>query len=134
MFTAVTGGICLYVPLVSLHLPLYLCFDSCGGDLGEFGQTYHICFSAFVAVFVLIITFPASPVFHSRFPSSLPPPVSLSDLADNLAMDDFTFQEQLLTPGLATAGAGGVSSSTSLLWGSNLVLPVMLAQLLLCRH
>uniref|UniRef100_A0A3B4YL97 Glypican-3 n=1 Tax=Seriola lalandi dorsalis TaxID=1841481 RepID=A0A3B4YL97_SERLL len=31
-------------------------------------------------------------------------------LADNLAMDDFTFQEQLLTPRLATAGIGGVSS------------------------
>ncbi|XP_077465725.1 glypican-3-like [Stigmatopora argus] len=33
-----------------------------------------------------------------------------ADLADNLAMDDFTFQEQLLTPRLATAGAGDVLS------------------------
>ncbi|XP_061582375.1 glypican-3 [Cololabis saira] len=34
----------------------------------------------------------------------------IADLSDNLAMDDFTFQEQLLTPRLATAGVGGVSS------------------------
>uniref|UniRef100_A0A3Q1K5S9 Glypican-3 n=1 Tax=Anabas testudineus TaxID=64144 RepID=A0A3Q1K5S9_ANATE len=33
-----------------------------------------------------------------------------ADLADNLAMDDFTFQEQLLTPRLSTGGVGGVSS------------------------
>ncbi|XP_030252749.1 glypican-3 isoform X1 [Sparus aurata] len=59
-----------------------------------------------------------------------------SDLADNLAMDDFTFQEQLLTPRLATAGVGGVSSPAAPLWSSSLVptLPTMLALLLLCRH
>ncbi|KAM6953604.1 glypican-3 [Aplochiton taeniatus] len=34
-----------------------------------------------------------------------------ADLADNLAMDDFTFHEQLLTPRLATDGARGPSSS-----------------------
>uniref|UniRef100_A0A671X0W9 Glypican-3 n=1 Tax=Sparus aurata TaxID=8175 RepID=A0A671X0W9_SPAAU len=51
-----------------------------------------------------------------------------SDLADNLAMDDFTFQEQLLTPRLATAGVGGVSSPAAPLWSSSLVptLPTML--------
>ncbi|KAM8732468.1 glypican-3 [Acanthopagrus schlegelii] len=59
-----------------------------------------------------------------------------SDLADNLAMDDFTFQEQLLTPRLAPAGVGGVSSPAAPLWSSSLVpaLPTMLALLLLCRH
>ncbi|KAM3867036.1 glypican-3 [Diretmus argenteus] len=65
-----------------------------------------------------------------------------ADLADNLAMDDFTFQEQLLTPRLATAGVGGVSSSASPLWRSNLVpalrltLPPLplLPLLLLCHH
>ncbi|XP_029297860.1 glypican-3 isoform X1 [Cottoperca gobio] len=58
-----------------------------------------------------------------------------ADLADNLAMDDFTFQEQLLTPRLATAGVGGVSSPAAPLWRSSLVptFPVTLA-LLLFRH
>nr|XP_020451206.1 glypican-3-like [Monopterus albus] len=53
-----------------------------------------------------------------------------SDLADNL--DDFTFQEQLLTPRLATAGVGGVSSAAAPLWKSYLVL--MLPVTLLCQH
>uniref|UniRef100_A0A667ZEF1 Glypican-3 n=1 Tax=Myripristis murdjan TaxID=586833 RepID=A0A667ZEF1_9TELE len=44
-----------------------------------------------------------------------------ADLADNLAMDDFTFQEQLLTPRLATAGVGGVSSPAPPLCGCYLV-------------
>ncbi|XP_039976153.1 glypican-3 [Xiphias gladius] len=59
-----------------------------------------------------------------------------ADLADNLAMDDFTFQEQLLTPRLATTGVGGVSSPAAPLWRSYLVptLPVTLALLLLCQH
>lgn len=59
-----------------------------------------------------------------------------ADLADNLAMDDFTFQEQLLTPRLATAGVGGVSSPAAPLWRSYLVptLPVTLAFILLCHH
>ncbi|XP_042275832.1 glypican-3 isoform X1 [Thunnus albacares] len=59
-----------------------------------------------------------------------------ADLADNLAMDDFTFQEQLLTPRLATAGVGGVSSPAVPLLRSYLVptLPVTLALLLLCHH
>ncbi|XP_053734719.1 glypican-3 isoform X3 [Synchiropus splendidus] len=47
-----------------------------------------------------------------------------ADLADNLAMDDFTFQEQLLTPQLATAGAGGVPSPAEPLWKSYLGLSV----------
>ncbi|KAM9794972.1 glypican-3 [Neosynchiropus ocellatus] len=47
-----------------------------------------------------------------------------ADLADNLAMDDFTFQEQLLTPKLATGGAGGVPSPAEPLWNSYLVLSV----------
>ncbi|KAM4555301.1 glypican-3 isoform 2-T2 [Odontesthes bonariensis] len=59
-----------------------------------------------------------------------------ADLSDNLAMDDFTFQEQLLTPRLATAGAGGVSSPAAPLWRSYLVpvLPIALTLLLLCHH
>ncbi|XP_053285009.1 glypican-3 [Pleuronectes platessa] len=59
-----------------------------------------------------------------------------ADLADNLAMEDFTFQEQLLTPRLATAGVGGVSSPTAPLRRSYLVLTlhVTLALLLLCLH
>ncbi|XP_029368808.1 glypican-3 [Echeneis naucrates] len=59
-----------------------------------------------------------------------------ADLADNLAMDDFTFQEQLLTPRLATAGVGGVSSPAPPLWRSHLVLtlPVTLALLLPGYH
>lgn len=73
---------------------------------------------------------------------SLTPPVTyfslslLSDLADNLVMDDFTFQEQLLTPRLATAGIGGTSSPAAQLWRSFLVptLPVMVSILLFCRH
>ncbi|XP_006781890.1 glypican-3 [Neolamprologus brichardi] len=44
-----------------------------------------------------------------------------ADLSDNLAMDDFTFQEQLLTPRLATAGMGGVSSLAAPVWRSYLV-------------
>lgn len=81
-----------------------------------------------------------SHIFHSLPPltisylsvSSLSLSVPLSDLADNLAMDDSTFQEQLLTPRLATAGVGGVSSPAAPLWSS--YLPVMLALLLLCHH
>ncbi|XP_041846992.1 glypican-3 [Melanotaenia boesemani] len=59
-----------------------------------------------------------------------------ADLSDNLAMDDFTFQEQLLTPRLATAGVGGVPSPAAPLWRSYLlpVLPVMIILLLLCHH
>ncbi|XP_072252298.1 glypican-3 [Leuresthes tenuis] len=59
-----------------------------------------------------------------------------ADLSDNLAMDDFTFQEQLLTPRLATAGAGGVSSPAAPLWRSYLVpvLPITFTLLLLCHH
>ncbi|XP_056899278.1 glypican-3 [Takifugu flavidus] len=59
-----------------------------------------------------------------------------ADLADNLVMDDFTFQEQLLTPHLATAGIGGASSPATQLWRSYLVptLPVMVSILLFCRH
>ncbi|XP_071395577.1 glypican-3 [Centroberyx affinis] len=59
-----------------------------------------------------------------------------ADLADNLAMDDFTFQEQLLTPRLATAGVGGVSSSAAPLWSGYLVpaLPLTLPLLLLGHH
>ncbi|XP_034037564.1 glypican-3 [Thalassophryne amazonica] len=59
-----------------------------------------------------------------------------ADLADNLAMEDFTFQEQLLTPRLATAGVGGASSPAALLRGSCSVptLFVMHAVLLLCHH
>uniref|UniRef100_A0A1A7YX10 Glypican-3 n=1 Tax=Iconisemion striatum TaxID=60296 RepID=A0A1A7YX10_9TELE len=53
-----------------------------------------------------------------------------SDLSDNLAMEDFTFQEQLLTPRLATAGAGGVSSPAAPLWMSYLV-PLLLTTLAL---
>lgn len=72
----------------------------------------------------------------------LAPPVTyfslslLSDLADNLVMDDFTFQEQLLTPRLATAGIGGASSPATQLWRSYLVptLPVIVSILLFCRH
>ncbi|KAM4621426.1 glypican-3 [Polymixia lowei] len=59
-----------------------------------------------------------------------------ADLADNLAMDDFTFHEQLLTPRLATAGIGGVSSSGAPLWRGYLVpaLPLTLPLLLRCHH
>ncbi|KAM9377228.1 glypican-3 [Pholidichthys leucotaenia] len=60
-----------------------------------------------------------------------------ADLSDNLAMDDFTFQEQLLTPRLATGGVGGASSPGAPLWNSGLVvptLPVMFTLLLLCPH
>lgn len=78
-----------------------------------------------------------SHIFHSLPPLTISHlPVSLSDLADNLAMDDFTFQEQLLTPRLATAGAGGAASLAAPLWSSFLVpvLPVTLALLLLRHH
>ncbi|XP_038133538.1 glypican-3-like, partial [Cyprinodon tularosa] len=59
-----------------------------------------------------------------------------SDLADNLAMDDFTFQEQLLTPRLATAGMGGVHSPAAPLQRTSLVpaMPATLALLLLWHH
>nr|XP_043895381.1 glypican-3 [Solea senegalensis] len=59
-----------------------------------------------------------------------------ADLADNLPMDDFTFQEQLLTPRLATAGVGGVSSPAAPLCRSNLVpmLLVTLTLVQLCHH
>lgn len=60
----------------------------------------------------------------------------LSDLADNLVMDDFTFQEQLLTPRLATAGIGSASSPAAQLRRSYLVptLSAMASVLLFCRH
>ncbi|KAM8909700.1 glypican-3 isoform 1-T1 [Spinachia spinachia] len=59
-----------------------------------------------------------------------------ADLADNLAMDDFTFQEQLLTPHLATGGAGAAASPAAELWRSRLVptLAVAVALLLLPPH
>ncbi|KAM9741004.1 glypican-3 isoform 1-T2 [Menidia menidia] len=59
-----------------------------------------------------------------------------ADLSDNLAMDDFTFQEQLLTPRLATAGAGGISSPAAPLWRSYLfpVLPMMFTLLFFRCH
>ncbi|XP_068439068.1 glypican-3 isoform X2 [Clinocottus analis] len=66
-----------------------------------------------------------------------------AELADNLAMDDFNFQEQLLTPRLATAGvggggggSGGASSPAAPPWRSRLVpaLPMTLALLLLRPH
>eukprot|EP00064_Thunnus_orientalis_P016303 superscaffoldBa00003198_g16367 len=98
-------------------------------------------------MFVLIVSilFPASLIFFilsppltisHPSPPSPSPTVPFSDLADNLAMDDFTFQEQLLTPRLATAGVGGVSSPAVPLLRSYLVLtlPVTLALLLLCHH
>ncbi|KAI9515769.1 hypothetical protein NQZ68_022123 [Dissostichus eleginoides] len=61
---------------------------------------------------------------------------SLPDLADNLAMEDFTFQEQLLTPGLASAGVGGASSPAAPLWRGSLIpaFPVTLLLLLLRHH
>ncbi|XP_056133239.1 glypican-3 [Lampris incognitus] len=57
-----------------------------------------------------------------------------ADLADNLAMDDLTLHEQLLTPRLATAGVGGASSSVALQQRSYLApaLPLILSVLLLC--
>uniref|UniRef100_A0A8C5I0M4 Glypican-3 n=1 Tax=Gouania willdenowi TaxID=441366 RepID=A0A8C5I0M4_GOUWI len=39
-----------------------------------------------------------------------------ADLSDNFVMDDFTFQEQLLTPRLATPGIGDASSPAAPLW------------------
>uniref|UniRef100_A0A3B3C9H6 Glypican-3 n=1 Tax=Oryzias melastigma TaxID=30732 RepID=A0A3B3C9H6_ORYME len=59
-----------------------------------------------------------------------------ADLSDNLAMDDFAFQEQLLTPRLATGGVGGVSSPAASLKRSCLVSvhSVMVALLLVCHH
>ncbi|XP_019739981.1 glypican-3 [Hippocampus comes] len=59
-----------------------------------------------------------------------------ADLADNLAMDDFTFQEQLLTPRLATAGVGHIPSPGTALESVYLVLMVSvgLCFLLLCHH
>ncbi|XP_061901425.1 glypican-3 isoform X1 [Entelurus aequoreus] len=59
-----------------------------------------------------------------------------ADLADNLAMDDFTFQEQLLTPPLSPAGKGGISSLGAAARSFNLVLTssMTLSFLLLCRH
>ncbi|XP_061691924.1 glypican-3 isoform X1 [Syngnathoides biaculeatus] len=59
-----------------------------------------------------------------------------ADLADNLAMDDFTFQEQLLTPRLATAGVEAVPSPGTGLQSVYLVttIPVALCFLLVCQH
>nr|XP_015805900.2 glypican-3 isoform X1 [Nothobranchius furzeri] len=59
-----------------------------------------------------------------------------ADLSDNLAMEDFTFQEQLLTPRLATAGVGGVASPAAPLWTGCLapVLPTTFALFQLWHH
>ncbi|XP_010896099.1 glypican-3 [Esox lucius] len=51
-----------------------------------------------------------------------------ADLADNLAMDDFTFHEQLLTPRLATDRTGGQPSSAA---APGAALPLTLSFLLL---
>ncbi|XP_029963277.1 glypican-3 [Salarias fasciatus] len=59
-----------------------------------------------------------------------------ADLSDNLAVDDFTFQEQLLTPRLATGGVGGASSPAAPLRRSGPVLmgPAALTVVLLRLH
>ncbi|XP_070993865.1 glypican-3 [Oncorhynchus clarkii lewisi] len=56
-----------------------------------------------------------------------------ADLADNLAMDDFTFHDHLLTPQLTSDRAGGPSSSAAVLVLSHLdgALPLTLFLLLL---
>lgn len=101
-----------------------LCDKVCSNCLHPFS-----CFSPYSSFLHLPLLFPTRLL---RPPPSLP----FSDLADNLAMDDFTFQEQLLTPRLATAGVGGVSSPAAPLWRAYLflTLPVTLALLLLCHH
>lgn len=79
----------------------------------------------------------ATPVFFSLsfFSGSLwrtSPLPFLSDLADNLVMDDFTFQEQLLTPRLATAGIGSASSPAAQLRRSYLVPTLSAVASVLC--
>lgn len=100
-----------------------------------------MCFCVFLCV-CSELPHPLLPSYFSFFYlASLSPPspalsVSLLDLADNLAMDDFTFQEQLLTPRLATAGMGGVHSPAAPLQRTSLVpaMPATLALLLLWHH
>uniref|UniRef100_A0A8C7YXM2 Glypican-3 n=1 Tax=Oryzias sinensis TaxID=183150 RepID=A0A8C7YXM2_9TELE len=92
------------------------------------GQKQDMCFSAFVRMFVLIVSVFSPPPLLSYF--------SFLHLSDNLAMDDFAFQEQLLTPRLATGGVGGVSSPAASLQRSCLVSVhfVTVALLLICHH
>lgn len=109
----------------NVTLFLQLCQTSCR-------KMTDMCFSAFVAAFISNCLFffllrsyfsffhlpSLSSVHLLRLWLRLSPSL---DLSDNLAMDDFTFQEQLLTPRLATAGMGGVSSLAAPLWRSYLV-------------
>lgn len=114
---------------------LQLCKTSCRTrtDIPHMFFCLSDCF-----VLTVSVLFPLPLPYLSLFylPSISPLSVSLSDLADNLAMDDFIFQEQLLTPRLATAGVGGVLSPAPPLWKSDLIptFPVMLTLLLLCGH
>lgn len=119
----------------NVTLFLQLCKTSCGTRTDIPHVFFSFCDSACSNC---LHPFPLPLIFFIVLlpPLSSPLSVSLSDLADNLAMDDFTFQEQLLTPRLATAGVGGVSSPAPPLWRCYLVptLPMTLALLLLCRH
>lgn len=108
----------------ALLLQLWKSFSSMRTDL-----PHVCCICDCILAAPVLFFFLTSPVTY--FSLSL-----LSDLADNLVMDDFTLQEQLLTPRLATAGIGGASSPATQLWRSYLVptLPVMVSILLFCRH
>lgn len=80
--------------------------------------------------------YPCAPLSLPRLRSLLS--VSIPDLADNLPMDDFNFQEQLLTPRLATAGVGGASSAAPAVQGGWMLptttMLMLLLLLLLCQH
>lgn len=139
MWHLVMCGACVS-PSPNVTLFLQLCKTSCrtGTDIPHmfFDFCDSVCSNYLHPLSCLSHTFHSSPPLAVYLPSIPSICVPLSDLADNLAMDDFTFQEQLLTPRLAPAGVGGVSSPAAPLWSSSLVpaLPTMLALLLLCRH
>lgn len=120
-----------HVTSVGLFLQLWKPFCSVRTDLSRVCCFWDGFLAAPVFFSLFFLSFWKCWLRVTCFPLSF-----LSDLADNLVMDDFTFQEQLLTPRLATAGIGSASSAAAQLPGGYLLptLSSVASTLLFCRH